>query len=160
MSADDQIRVTLQHEEGYRFSIDFEGSGLDAIHTDLPPPNGQGSGPDPEHLLLAALANCLAASLLHALRVNRNPEASGVRAEVSARPARNAEGRLRIPQVFVELQLPGHNDDYQGLDKVLAKFEDFCTVTQSVRKGIDVEVTVRDADQRVLLGDKSFEAGS
>lgn len=160
MSADDQIRVSLQHEEGYRFSVDFEGGRLEPMHTDLPEPTGKGSGPDPEHLLLAAVANCLAASLLYALRVNRNEAPAGIRAEVSARPARNAEGRLRIPQVFVELQLPGHNEDYQNLDKVLAKFEDFCTVTQSVRNGIDVELTVRDADQRVLLGDKSFEAGS
>lgn len=160
MSAEDQIRVTLQQEEGFRFSVEFHGTGAEPLQTDLPEPTGAGAGPDPEHLLLAAVANCLAASLLYALRANRNEGVSGVKAQVTAKPARNAEGRLRIPQVFVELDLPGSNDDYQDLDKVLGRFEDFCTVTQSVRNGIDVEVTVRDADQRVLLGDKSFEAGS
>lgn len=159
MSAEDQIRVSLQQEEGFRFSLEF-GGGLDPLQTDLPEPTGGGSGPDPEHLLLASVANCLAASLLFALRANRNEGVTGLRAEVSAKPARNAEGRLRIPQVFVELELPGSNEDFQNLDRVLAKFEEFCTVTQSVRNGIDVELTVRDADQRVLLGDKSFEAGS
>lgn len=160
MSADDQIRVTLEHEEGFRFRIAFEGEGLDPLRTDLAPPTGSGSGPDPEHLLLASLANCLSASLLFALRANRNEGVAGLRAEVSAKPARNADGRLRIPQVFVDIQLPGHNEDFQNLDKVLEKFQDFCTVTESVRNGIEVEVTVRDVDQRVLLGDKSFEAGS
>lgn len=158
--SEDQIKVTLQQEEGFRFSVEFGGGGLDPLHTDLPEPVGAGGGPDPEHLLLASLANCLSASLLFALRANRNEGVAGLRAEVSAKPARNAEGRLRIPQVFVDIQLPGSNDDFQNLDRVLAKFEDFCTVTQSVRNGIDVELTVRDADQRVLLGDKSFEAGS
>lgn len=159
MSTEDQIRVSLQQEEGFRFSLEF-GGGLDPLRTDLPEPTGGGKGPDPEHLLLASVANCLAASLLFALRANSNEGVAGLRAEVSAKPARNAEGRLRIPQVFVELELPGSNEDFQNLDRVLAKFEEFCTVTQSVRNGIDVELTVRDADQRVLLGDKSFEAGS
>lgn len=43
---------------------------------------------------------------------------------------------------------------------MLAQFEDFCVVTQSVRQGIEVDVEVLDGEGRVLLGDKSFEAGS
>jgi hypothetical protein len=36
------------------------------------------------------------------------------------------------------------------LDRVLAQFEDFCVVTQSVRSGFPVSVTVRDGDGKVL----------
>ena len=58
------------------------------------------------------------------------------------------------------LRLPGQNADYQHLDRVLAQFEEFCVVTQSVRQGIEVDVSVVDQDGRVLKGDKSFEAGA
>ncbi len=36
------------------------------------------------------------------------------------------------------------------LDRTLAQFEDFCTVSQSVRTGIPYTLTVKDADGRVL----------
>ena len=36
------------------------------------------------------------------------------------------------------------------IEKVLASFEDFCVVTQSVRSGFPVAVTVRDMDGRIL----------
>ena len=38
----------------------------------------------------------------------------------------------------------------QHLDRVLSTFESYCTVTQSVRQGIPVAITVRDADGQVL----------
>ena len=49
-------------------------------------------------------------------------------------------------------------DQLEGVE--LARFEDYCIVTESVRHGIEVDVTVKDARGRTLLGDKSFEAGS
>src|SRR5690606_41374609 len=80
--------------------------------------------------------------------------------EITAVRQRIAQGRWRIPTAAVTLHLPGHNADYRALDRVLAQFEEFCVVTQSVRQGIAVDVTVDDGEGRVLLGDKSFEAGS
>ena len=58
---------------------------------------------------------------------------------------RNAEGRLRVQAIDVVLQLGQSAASLQQLDRALAQFEDFCTVTQSVRTGIDVKVQVRDA---------------
>jgi hypothetical protein len=43
---------------------------------------------------------------------------------------------------------------------VLAQFEDFCIVTQSVRQGIEVAVTVVDGDGAVLLGNAGTGSGS
>lgn len=159
MTEEKPIRVTLEQDGDYAFRISFSDTALEPLLADESAPLGQDRGPNPSRLLLASVANCLSASLLFALRKHRN-QAGKLRAEITASLVRNAAGRWRIPQAFVELQLPEGNEQYQHLDRVLEQFEDFCIVTQSVRQGIDVKVTVKDAHGRILLGDKSFEAGS
>lgn len=159
MSDDQPIRISLEQESDYAFRVTFEDTDLDPMLTDESPPLGQGRGPNPSRLLLAGIANCLMASLLFALRKQSN-QPGKLRVQISANMVRNAQGRLRIPQAQVELSLPEGNESYQHLDRVLAQFEDFCIVTQSVRQGIDVQVTVKDAHGNVLMGDKSFEAGA
>lgn len=159
MSTDTPIRIRLEQDSDYAFRIVFDDTALDPLLTDEPAPLGHDRGPNPSRLLLAAVANCLAASLLFALRKHRNTPGP-LHAEICALPARNEQGRWRIASAKATLHLPGHNADYHHLDRVLAQFEDFCVVTQSVRDGIDVEVVVRDADGRALLGDRSHEAGA
>ena len=51
---------------------------------------------------------------------------------------------------------PEGEEDYERLDRVLEQFEQFCTVTQSVRQGIDVQVTVKDEHGHTLLGSANF----
>jgi uncharacterized OsmC-like protein len=152
------IELRLQQLEGYAFRVEF-GDGIADLVTDEPAPLGAGRGPNPSRLLLAAIANCLAASLTFALRKFRN-EPGPLDVRVTGELARNAAGRWRIPRARVELTLAEHPGAHQHLDRILAQFEDFCVVTQSVRDGIDVEVVVRDADGRVIHGDKTFEAGA
>ena len=159
MNAEAPIRVSLEQESDFAFRISFEETALQPLLSDEPAPLGHDRGPNPSRLLLAAIGNCLVASLLFALRKQSN-DPGKLRAEISAAPMRNAQGRWRIPKAFVELQLPGGGEDYQRLDRVLQQFEDFCVVTQSVRQGIDVEVTVKDAHGSVLLGDRTIEAGA
>jgi uncharacterized OsmC-like protein len=159
MTTELPIRVTLEQDSDYAFRISFDDTALAPLLSDESAPLGHDRGPNPSRLLLASVANCLVASLLFALRKQHN-QPGKLRAEITASLRRNAEGRWRIPQAFVELQLPEGNEHYQHLDRVLAQFEEFCIVTQSVRQGIDVQVTVKDAHGRIVLGDKSFEAGS
>lgn len=159
MTAEQPIRVTLEQEDDYAFRIRFDDTGLEPLLGDETSPLGQDRGPNPARLLLASVANCLVASLLFALRKQHN-QPGKLHAQITASLMRNAEGRWRIPQAFVELQLPEGNEQYRHLDRVLEQFEQFCIVTQSVRQGIDVQVTVKDAHGRILLGDKSLEAGS
>lgn len=159
MSIEQPIRVTLEQEEGYAFRIRFDDNALEPLLSDETVPLGEGRGPNPSRLLLAAIANCLSASLLFALRKYKNAPGT-LHAEITATPMRNAEGRWRIPQAFVEIRLAEGGEAHAQLDRILAQFEEFCLVTQSVREGIDVQVTVKDAHGRVLLGDKSFEAGA
>lgn len=149
MSIDTAIRIELVQDGDYAFRVSFGDTGLAPLLTDEPAPLGQSRGPNPARLLLAAVANCLAASLLFALRKQRNAPGP-IRARIDAVPVRNESGRWRIPSAKVTLHLPGHDADYRHLDRVLAQFEDFCVVTQSVREGIHVEVDVVDDDGRVL----------
>ena len=159
MSADTPIRIRLDQDSDYAFRITFDDTALAPLLTDEPAPLGRDRGPNPSRLLLTAVANCLAARLLFALRQPRNDPGT-LTAEICALPTRNEHGRWRIASAKATLHLPGHNADYRNLDRVLAQFEDFCVVTQSVRQGIEVDVNVVDGDGRVLFGDKSFEAGS
>lgn len=159
MTTEQPIRLTLEQESDYAFRITFDQQGAAPLLTDEPSPLGHDRGPDPSRLLLTSVVNCLAASLLFALRKYKNAPGT-LRAEISATPLRNADGHWRIPRAFVELRLPEGNEHYEHLDRVLEQFEQFCVVTESVRQGIDVEVTVKDAHGHVLAGDKSFEAGA
>ena len=159
MSTDAPIRITLEQEEDYSFRIRFDDTTIADLMTDEPEPLGKGEGPNPTRLLVSAVANCLSASLLFALRKFKNSPGP-IRAEITARKERNAEGRWRIPRAEVVITLADSAATLAHFDRVLAQFEQFCIVTQSVRDGIDVSVTVVDAHGHVLLGDKSFEAGS
>lgn len=159
MEIDNPIRVLLEQDGDYAFRVSFAGMALPDLLTDEAAPLGQGKGPNPSRMLLASIANCLSASLLFALRKFHNTPV-GLKADITALPVRNASGRWRMPTAQVELHLAGHAADYPHLERVLETFEDFCIVTQSVRDGIDVEVTVRDVDGRILKGDRSFEASA
>jgi uncharacterized OsmC-like protein len=159
MAIQDPITVLLEQEQDFSFRIRFQGLDVPDVLTDEAAPLGHDAGPNPLRLLLAGIANCLAASLLFALRKHRNTPGK-LRASITAIPVRNAEGRWRVPRVEVALQLPEANAAYQNLERVLDTFEDYCLVTQSVREGIDVQVSVTDAAGHVLRGDKSIEAGA
>lgn len=136
--------VQLQQLQDYRFEIRF-ADGLPALQADEPAPLGAGEGPSPVQLLASAVGNCLSASLLFALRKYKQaPEPIGC--SVSAEVGRNAEGRLRVLAMQATLRLGVPAAQLQHLDRVLASFEAYCTVTQSVTAAIPVEVAVLDAD--------------
>ena len=143
MSSTQPASVRLVQQRDYQFEARF-GTGMPPLLADEPPPLGSGAGPSPEQLLAAAVGNCLAASLLFSLRkYKQQPEP--IAAEVSVSTGRNAENRLRIQAMQVVLTLGQPATALQHLDRALAQFEDFCTVTQSVRGGIEVSVQVLDA---------------
>ena len=135
--------VQLQQLQDYRFEIRF-ADGLPALQADEPAPLGAGEGPSPVQLLASAVGNCLSASLLFALRKYKQaPEPIGC--SVSAEVGRNAEGRLRVLAMQATLTMGVPADTLDHLDRVIGSFEDYCTVTQSVKAGIPVTVNVFDA---------------
>jgi uncharacterized OsmC-like protein len=142
--------VTLTRQSGYRFLVDF-GERLPQLLADEPAPLGEGSGPAPNHLLLAAVANCLGASLLFALQKFKQ-DPGELKATAVAELGRNEARRLRLQGIRVQLELGRPAADLEHLDRVLSQFEEFCTVSMSVRQGIDIRVTVQDSTGAVIKG--------
>jgi organic hydroperoxide reductase OsmC/OhrA len=142
------VKIELLQETGYRFAIRF-GEAMPVVHSDLGAPLGTGSGPSPEHLLAAAVGNCLASSLLFSLKkFKESPEP--VSAVATASEGRNEKNRLRVQGIKVAITLGVPASKLENLERVLASFEDFCTVTASVRGAIAVEVEVFDSEGKKL----------
>ena len=55
---------------------------------------------------------------------------------------RNERGRLRIGEIRVRLAPDVAPEQRERMSRCLELFEDFCTVTQSIRQGIAVNVEV------------------
>jgi len=140
--------VHLAQRQDYQFDIDF-GAGLPPLQADEPAPLGQGQGPTPVQLLAASVGNCLGDSLLFALRkFKQKPEP--IHTEVQAEIGRNAEGRLRVLGLNVTLTLGVPAASLEHLERVLATFDNYCTVTQSVAGSIPVTLRVHDSSGAIL----------
>jgi organic hydroperoxide reductase OsmC/OhrA len=143
MSETRDYRVELRFVRGYEFVATFpEDDGLPPIVFDEPVPLGEGSGPNAVAVLAAAVGNCLATSFAFCLRKAR-AEPVDLTAAVVARVARNEHGRFRISGIDVELTPEVRESDRPRLERCGRLFEDFCIVTESVRRGIPVNVQVR-----------------
>lgn len=137
------VTVRLTQHRDYQFDNEF-GDGIAALRTDEPAPLGQGAGPAPTHLLGAAVGNCLSASLLFACTKYKQ-QPGPLAAEVSVDVGRNAERRLRVLGMSARLTMGVPAEAIEHLDRILGSFEEFCTVTASVRAAIPVTVQVFDA---------------
>jgi uncharacterized OsmC-like protein len=136
------IFTKLKLIQGYKFKVEFDSEGIADLIVDEPKPMGENSGPNPTRLLSAAVGHCLNSSLLFCLskaRINvKNLETT-----VKATQERNEEGLLRIRKLEVEIHLDVDEHDRTRVTRCIDIFENYCTVTQSVRKGIEVTVNVK-----------------
>lgn len=140
-----EFAVTLEQRDGFAFSAAFEDPTLATIKLDEPPPLGMGSGPNAARVLAAAVGHCLSASLLFCLRKARIPVA-GMRTTVRGTIVRNERGRFRVGRIAVEVDPRIDAGDRGRIERCLQVFEDFCIVTESIRRGIDVSVTMAGED--------------
>ena len=136
----ESVTVTVTRQEDFRFLVEF-GPQYATMIADEPMPIGVDSGPSPQHLLAAAIANCLCASLTFACR-KYHEDPGEFSATVTAEIGRNENKRLRVQELDVRITLNGSPEAVPHLARALTTFEDFCTVTESVRQGIDVKVSV------------------
>lgn len=136
------VSVTITQKQNYQFLVDF-GEAMPSLLADEPAPLGQGEGPAPTHMLLAAVANCLSASLLFSLQKFKQ-DAGGITTRATCTVDRNENNRLRVQQIDVTIQLGKEGAELAHLDRVLGQFQDFCTVSQSVQTGIPIKVSVTD----------------
>lgn len=144
----EQVKVTLTQISDYSFNVSFDQTDIPDLLTDEGAPLGGGKGPNPSRMLLAAIANCLSASLLFAMRKYKNTPGT-IRAEVRGTLGRNADERTRVQHIDVDLHLPDAAEDYEQFERILQQFENFCVVTESVRSGIEIAVQVRDSSGEV-----------
>lgn len=158
MSDPQRIRLTLEQEDDYAFRILFDETTIADLMTDEPAPLGKGEGPNPTRLLAAAVANCLSASLLFALRKFKNTPGKLV-THATAELARNEQGRLRVEHIHADIRLAEAGTAHASLERILAQFENFCVVTESVRHGVDVSVSITDADGVQLHGTARAKQG-
>jgi uncharacterized OsmC-like protein len=128
--SENSITVELIQQHDYRFDVHF-GDAIRVLTSDEPRPLGTGLDPSPVQLLCAAVGNCLSDSLLFALRkFKQAPEP--LRCTVEAKVGRNIENRLRVLQMTATLRLGVPAAQLEHLDRVLAQFGAYCTVTQSI----------------------------
>lgn len=143
--------IELREQADYRFEVHFDNPAVPALITDENAPLGGDAGPNPSRMLTTAVANCLSASLLFAMRKFKN-QPEPLRAVATTTMGRNQDNRMRIQHIAVDLHLGVAASQITMLERILAQFEDFCVVTQSVRAAIPVDIRVIDATGAVLKG--------
>lgn len=139
-----EVQLTLQRD--YQITANFGIPGVADLTLDEPRPLGDGSGPNAARLLAAAVGDCLSASYLFCMR-RAHIEVRDLKATVTGTYARNERGRVRIRNLKVRLEPVLATDQPERAARCLELFEDFCVVTQSVRDGIDVGVSVAPAPE-------------
>ena len=132
----------LKRISGYQFKAEFDVEGVPNLIVDELKPIGENSGPNPTRLLSVAVGHCLSSSLLYCLEKARI-EVKNLETTVKASLERNEEDYLRVKNLDVQLLLHVAEKDKTRVDRCLRIFENYCTVTQSVRRGIAVTVSVR-----------------
>jgi uncharacterized OsmC-like protein len=133
--------LDLERRERFQFDVTFDDASWSPIRLDEPAPIGDGTAPNAARLVGAAIGNCLAASLLFCLQKSR-VDVAGITVHVEGTLERNEKGRMRIGSVKVTLKPTLDGVPPERFGRCLELFEDFCVVTQSVRDGIDVDVSV------------------
>jgi uncharacterized OsmC-like protein len=139
-SHDSTAEVRLEHETEYRFRVDFDG-GAPSIQIDKAQPAAAPAGSDPTALLGAAVGGCLASSFLFCVRKARiEPEGLAVR--VIMTHTRDAHGRKRIGRIHARLEPRLTATDRTRFGRCLELFESYCTVAESVRDGIPIDLDI------------------
>lgn len=135
------ISTKLMLIEGYRFKVEFDVYGIPSLVVDEMKPIGKEEGPNPTRLLSAAVGHCISSSLLYCLG-KAKVKVKKLETTVQANVERNKEGYLRIPGLDVQVRLEVSEEDKARVPRCLKVFENYCTVTQSVKKGIEVKVRI------------------
>ncbi len=137
----ESILTKLELLEGYRFKAGFDVDGVPSLFVDEMKPTGEGLGPNPSRLLSTAVGHCLSSSLLYCLSKAR-VKVKKLDTTVKANIERNKEGYLRIAGLDVQIHLEVNEEDRLKVPRCLDIFENYCTVTQSIREGIEVKVNI------------------
>jgi organic hydroperoxide reductase OsmC/OhrA len=147
MAEETTHHVTVRLARGFEFLAEFaDVPNAAPLVFDEPPPLGHGRAPNAAAVLGAAVGNCLAASFAFCLRKARIEPAELV-ADVQTHVVRDERGRFRINSIDVAIAPEFAEGAVPRIERCEALFEDFCTVTASVRRGIPVQVTLKKPEE-------------
>jgi uncharacterized OsmC-like protein len=135
--------VHLRHLDRYQFetqaSEDRKPHGRPYI-SDEPDPVGDNAGPATPALLATAVGHCLSASLLETGRKARLAIA-GIETRATAVVVPNEEGNPRIKRIEVNMY-PELREDNPRRQQCEDVFQNYCTVSSSLKPAIDIQVAV------------------
>lgn len=138
---ENELVTKLQLIDNYKFNAEFDVDYMPNIILDETKPDGEGTGPNPTRLLSAAVGHCLSSSLIFCLKKAR-VRIKDIQTKVTTNLYRNDQKKLRIKSIDIEIQLKVNEEDKHRVPRCLKLFEDYCTVTQSIRHGIEVNVNM------------------
>ena len=99
-------------------------------------------GPNPSRMLAFAILGCLSASFIFCLQ-KKNFSLDDLKAEAEVSFGRSEKGFWRITKIDVNIDAKVENpESLKRAEQCRKMYEDYCTVTQSVRKGIDINVNL------------------
>ena len=103
-------------------------------------------GPNPSRMLALGVLGCLSASYIFCLQ-KKKLSLNDYKAEAEAIISRNKKGFLRVKEINVKLIPKTDNPDViKRMEQCKKMFEQYCTVTESVRAGIQVNVAIHDKE--------------
>jgi organic hydroperoxide reductase OsmC/OhrA len=130
--------VNVDQVERYRFVVSYPEASLPTLTVDEPVPLGTGAGADPARALAGAVGHCLSSTLFNTLE-RSHVRATPIRTTVTVTFGRNGAGRKRVVGLDARIDCaPIDKADQDRFDRCVAIFEEYCTVTGSVREGIRV----------------------
>jgi uncharacterized OsmC-like protein len=134
--------IELELIGNLQFNVKFDLPNAPDLIMDEPPIfGGEGIGPNAARMIAAGVGNCLAASLTFCLR-RVKADLKGMNAIVHGTVGRE-EGVLRLQKLDLELHPRlGAATSLEKLKKCKNLFEKYCIVTESLRKGLPVNVEV------------------
>jgi uncharacterized OsmC-like protein len=132
----------LKRVQGYKFKAEFDAEGVPDLMVDELKPIGESSAPNPTRLLSVAVGHCLSSSLLYCLEKARISVVD-LETTVETTLGKNEHGYLRVKKLDVQMHLNVDEKDKPRVSRCLDIFENYCTVTQSVRNGIAVTVNIK-----------------
>lgn len=143
------VHTRLKLVDGYEFKVEFDVEGVPELIVDEVKPVGKNFGPNPRRLLSAAVGHCLSSSFLFCLR-KAGVDLKDLETNVKMITEKNEGGYLRIKRLDIQISLSANEEDESRVDRCREIFENFSVVTQSVRKGIEVNVAINNANEQKI----------
>jgi len=152
MSEKNQTGIELTHVEGLEFKVRFNQENPEQL------PLGGSAGPGASRLVAAAAAQCLSASLLYCVAKNAPPPGS-LRTRAICTMLRNEQGRERIGNITVTLEVNARLEQALRLQPCLKMYENFSTVAASLRQGFPISVRVINEQGETLHQSPGADSG-